>query len=41
MPLEASEIRWVQVEELRNFPMGKIDRQISRQLADQKDQEGK
>jgi A/G-specific adenine glycosylase len=31
-PLEASEIRWVGVAELREFPMGKIDRQIARRL---------
>ncbi len=28
-PLEASEIRWVQAEEMPGFPMGKIDRQIA------------
>ena len=31
-PLAASEIRWVSPAELAQFPMGKIDRQISRQL---------
>lgn len=31
--LEASQIRWVTVDELAAFPMGKIDRQISRRLA--------
>jgi A/G-specific adenine glycosylase len=30
--LEASQIRWVQVAELSSFPMGKIDRQISKRL---------
>ena len=30
--LEASELRWVAAEELGDFPMGKIDRQIARQL---------
>jgi A/G-specific adenine glycosylase len=30
--LEAMEIRWVAVEGLTNFPMGKIDRMISRTL---------
>jgi A/G-specific adenine glycosylase len=30
--LEASEIRWVSPAELSEFPMGKIDRQISRRL---------
>jgi A/G-specific adenine glycosylase len=32
-PIEASEIRWVLPEELAQFPMGKIDRQISRKAA--------
>jgi A/G-specific adenine glycosylase len=31
-PLEASEIRWVSPSDLVNFPMGKIDRQISQKL---------
>ena len=31
-PLEASELRWVLPQELAQFPMGKIDRQISRRL---------
>ena len=31
-PLEASELRWVPPPELAQFPMGKIDRQISRRL---------
>ena len=31
-PLEASELRWVYPQELAQFPMGKIDRQISRRL---------
>ncbi|NTU75929.1 MAG: A/G-specific adenine glycosylase [Anaerolineaceae bacterium] len=31
-PLEASELCWVDPVELANFPMGKIDRQISRRL---------
>jgi A/G-specific adenine glycosylase len=31
-PLEASELRWVYPHELAQFPMGKIDRQISRRL---------
>lgn len=35
-PLEASELRWAMPEELGNFPMGKIDRQIANRL--QKDQ---
>lgn len=30
--LEASEIRWVKPREFDNYPMGKIDRQIARQL---------
>ncbi|MEM5774625.1 MAG: (deoxy)nucleoside triphosphate pyrophosphohydrolase, partial [Anaerolineaceae bacterium] len=30
--LHASEIRWVQPEELTNLPMGKIDRQISQRI---------
>ncbi len=32
-PIEASELRWVQPDELRNFPMGKIDRQIASLLS--------
>ncbi len=31
-PIQASEIRWVNLEELDQFPMGKIDRMISRDL---------
>ncbi len=31
-PIEAEQIRWVQVQQLLDFPMGKIDRQISRDL---------
>ncbi len=31
-PLEASEIRWVSPVELTDYPMGKIDRQISKSL---------
>lgn len=31
-PLEASELRWVSTGELSQFPMGKIDRQIARNL---------
>jgi len=30
--LEASEIRWVKIEDLGNYPMGKIDRSISNDL---------
>lgn len=33
-PLEASEIRWVSAAELADYPMGKIDRQIARRLAE-------
>lgn len=32
-PLEASEIRWVHASELKDYPMGKVDRLISRKLA--------
>jgi A/G-specific adenine glycosylase len=32
IPLEASELRWVQPVELGDFPMGKIDRQIASYL---------
>ncbi len=32
-PIEASELRWVQPAELRNFPMGKIDRHIASLLS--------
>lgn len=31
-PLQANEIRWVQLEELDSYPMGKLDRQIARSL---------
>ncbi len=30
--LEAQEIRWVDLDELVNYPMGKIDRQIAMQI---------
>jgi A/G-specific adenine glycosylase len=30
--LEASEIRWVNIDDLKNYPMGKIDRSISNDL---------
>jgi A/G-specific adenine glycosylase len=32
-PLDADELRWVPVPDLPSFPMGKIDRQIARQLS--------
>ncbi len=32
-PIEASDLRWVTIPELTNFPMGKIDRQIASRLA--------
>jgi A/G-specific adenine glycosylase len=31
-PLQVSDLRWVSPEELVNFPMGKIDRQISKDI---------
>ena len=31
-PLQAAEIRWVPIKDLPDFPMGKVDRLISRQL---------
>jgi A/G-specific adenine glycosylase len=34
-PIQASDIRWVKISELDNFPMGKIDRMISRDLQKQ------
>ncbi|MCX6055074.1 MAG: A/G-specific adenine glycosylase [Chloroflexi bacterium] len=34
-PVEASEIRWVSITDLSNFPMGKIDRSISLDLQKQ------
>lgn len=34
MPLEASELYWARIEELPSFPMAKIDRLISNDLAD-------
>ena len=37
-PLEASEIRWVTLPELADFPMGKIDRQIARRLLENPDE---
>jgi A/G-specific adenine glycosylase len=30
--LEASELRWIKIEELGDYPMGKIDRSISNDL---------
>jgi A/G-specific adenine glycosylase len=33
-PIEAHDLRWVEPAELCQFPMGKIDRMISQQLAD-------
>jgi len=33
-PLEASELRWVLPSELADFPMGKIDRQISNKIVE-------
>jgi A/G-specific adenine glycosylase len=32
-PIQAADLRWVTVNELESYPMGKIDRQISRKLA--------
>ena len=31
-PFQASELQWVGVSELKNYPMGRIDRRISQQL---------
>jgi hypothetical protein len=31
-PIEASQLAWVPVEQLSDYPMGKIDRQIAEQL---------
>jgi A/G-specific adenine glycosylase len=31
-PLQPSEVRWVGISELEDYPMGKIDRMISRDL---------
>ena len=31
-PIEAADIRWVKPEEMSSYPMGKIDRQISKEL---------
>ncbi len=31
-PIQAAEVRWVTVAELSQYPMGKIDRQISQTL---------
>ena len=35
-PLEASDLQWVSLEALADFPMGKIDGQISRRLIKEK-----
>jgi A/G-specific adenine glycosylase len=35
-PIQASQLTWVTVDELKAYPMGKIDRQISLELARQK-----
>jgi A/G-specific adenine glycosylase len=32
-PIQAADIRWVTLDELESYPMGKIDRQISRKLS--------
>jgi A/G-specific adenine glycosylase len=32
-PIQAADLRWVTVAELGNYPMGKIDRQISKKLS--------
>ncbi len=34
-PIQAAELAWVKPEELGNYPMGKVDRMISRQLSRQ------
>jgi A/G-specific adenine glycosylase len=39
--LHASEICWVAPEELGDFPMGKVDRQISRSLGYQSEEKDK
>ena len=31
-PIQAADIRWVKPEEMDSYPMGKIDRQISKEL---------
>jgi A/G-specific adenine glycosylase len=33
-PIQAAEVRWVQPEEMTEYPMGKVDRQIANQLID-------
>jgi A/G-specific adenine glycosylase len=35
-PIEASDMRWISSQELHQFPMGKIDRQIATRLESQK-----
>jgi A/G-specific adenine glycosylase len=37
LPLVASQIRWTPISELTDYPMGKIDRQIARRLAAEKE----
>ena len=31
-PIQVADIRWVRAEEMASYPMGKIDRQISKEL---------
>ena len=31
-PIESDELVWVQLSELENYPMGKVDRQIANRL---------
>ena len=35
--LQVQEVRWVNPEELANYPMGKIDRQIAEEISKQMD----
>jgi hypothetical protein len=34
-PVQVDDLRWTTLEELADFPMGKIDRQISIQLREE------
>lgn len=39
-PLQVKAVRWIHLDELANYPMGKIDRQIANHIANENDYEG-
>ena len=39
-PIEASALQWVRLEELPDYPMGKVDRQIARRLLEERTHHG-